>query len=65
MNDRPQQALRRTDVEMSEFYRARTFWQSRSNLDHLPHVFGEYPEDLPCFALAVRVSWPHTLRSKK
>lgn len=60
MNATPQQKLREVDVNMNEYYRPRTFWQSRANLDHLPHVFGEYPEDLPCFALAVRTSWPRS-----
>lgn len=55
MNAAPQQKLREVDVNMNEYYRARTFWQSRANLDHLPHVFGEYEGDLEEFAKQLRM----------
>lgn len=57
MNDAPDQKLREHDNEMGEYYRARTFWQSRANLRELPHVYGELPHDLAGLALTIRRTW--------
>lgn len=58
MNDAPGQRLREHDNEMGEYYRARTFWQSRANLRELPHTLDE-DDSLRRLAQTIRRTYDH------